>query len=391
LTTALVLLIAASVLLVAAAAYLALRATRRPGRRRPSDPSTLDLAELERERRRAEEILDRMAEGVLVLNESLTPSLANRAARKLLGLQNMALPPILPSNEILSIARRAVVEAAAAEGLVSIWFPARVSLRVRAAPLMDWGGVVVLLQDVTEELRTQQMRSEFVAHASHELKSPVASLQSLAEALQHAVRADPAAADRFSRQLVAEAERLGRLVTDLLDLSRLEEPGNVPNQEVDLAQVAQEQIEEVRGEARTKALTLDVDVEPDLFVMGDGAQLGLMIRNLLDNAVRYTSDGGEISILVRRDGRDALVRVGDDGAGIPLHAQARVFERFYRVDEARSRDRGGTGLGLAIVKHVVELHGGRVELESELGQGSTFTVHLPRVVDKPRRISSLAG
>lgn len=373
-------IIVCAVLLVTIAA-LAARLRRQSRSQMATEADALnqiasDLATLERDKRRAEEILERMAEGVLVVDEGLRPVLANRAARSLLGLQQVSLPAELPTDDVASVARRAFSEDSGAEEIVEQWWPAKRSLRVRATPLADRHGVVVVLQDITEELRTLRIRREFVVHASHELKSPVASMQALAEAVGQAAVDDPAAAHRFSERLVVEADRLSRLISDLLDLSRLEHPGETTAENVDLSACARRGIEPFRESAVAKGLDLSADIENDVWVKGDLQQIELILRNLLDNAFRYTSRGA-VTMTVRRDGQDAVLEVSDTGMGIPLEAQARVFERFYRVDKARSRDRGGTGLGLAIVKHAVESHNGRVELVSELGQGSTFTVRLP--------------
>jgi signal transduction histidine kinase len=349
-----------------------------------------DFAGLERERRQAEEILERMAEGVLVLDEDLRPVVANGSARTLLGLQRVSLPPELPSEEVAAVAGRAFAQDGGTEEVVEIWWPARRSLRVHAASLADRHGVVVVIQDIGEELRVQRVRKEFVAHASHELKSPVASLQALAEAIHQAIRDDPEVAERFSERLVLEAERLGRLVRDLLDLSRLEVTEETPLEDLELSDCARREAELLREQAEKKGLQLDVNVSEDVWVKGDPQQVSLIVRNLLDNAIRYTGDGS-VSLTVRPDGEFALLEVADTGMGIPREAQTRVFERFYRVDKARSRDRGGTGLGLAIVKHAVESHKGEIELVSELGTGSTFTVRLRGSQTRRARIRSVAG
>jgi two-component system, OmpR family, sensor histidine kinase SenX3 len=223
-----------------------------------------------------------------------------------------------------------------------------------------------------------------VANASHELKSPVASLQALADAIRDAVRDDPETARRFADRLIIESDRLGRLIADLLDLSRLEDPVSVSSHPMELSSVARAQAAALRPEASAKDLGLVERIDSGVWVKGDEQQLGLMIRNLLDNALRYTPGGGTIEIEVAREGGDAIVRVRDSGIGIPLNAQSRVFERFYRVDKDRSRDRGGTGLGLSIVRHVAELHAGHVAVESELGRGSTFTVRLPAAASGER-------
>jgi signal transduction histidine kinase len=245
-----------------------------------------------------------------------------------------------------------------------------------------------MIQDVTEQLKTQRIRTEFVAHASHELKSPVASMQTLAEALCQAVRDDPLAADRFAERMVFESARLGRLIGDLLDLSRLEDPQAVAEEIVDVSVGASRVVEDAAAEIRLKNIELSVEIEDGVLVRGDESQITVLVRNLVENAVRYTTDGGRVSVGVYHDGDAAVVRVSDNGIGIPLEAQARIFERFYRVDRARSRDRGGTGLGLAIVKHVAELHGGGVQLDSELGRGSIFTARIPALSPPSQRIRS---
>ena len=379
--------LAISVLLAGICVILGLRVaserSRRPATRsrRPSRPKA-DL-----DPRGAEwAIIQRMAEGFVVLNDLMQPTSANPAARELLGFPEGALPPRLPSDEVRTVARRALGADKGIEEIVSIWFPSRRTLRVRAEALEGRQGVVVVIQDITEQLKTQRIRTEFVAHASHELKSPVASLQTLGEALRHAVRDDPEAADRFAERIVFESARLGRLIGDLLDLSRLEDPEAVPEETVDLSLAARKVAEDARAEAESKRIELNVEIEDAVLVRGDESQIVVLIRNLVENAIRYTADGGRVSIGVYHDGGAAVIRVSDNGMGIPLEAQGRIFERFYRIDRARSRDRGGTGLGLAIVKHVAELHGGVVQLDSELGRGSIFTARIPAVSPSSERI-----
>ncbi|MGI8707642.1 MAG: sensor histidine kinase [Actinomycetota bacterium] len=347
------------------------------------------LSDVERERRRSVELLEKMDEGVLVLNDTLTPVMANGAARRLLGFDSPT-PAHVGSDDILSLARRAMVESRHVEEALQLW-PQRVTVRVRAIPLEDQGGVAIVLQDVTEELGTQRIRRQFVANASHELKSPVAGMQALSEAIRDAVHDDPSMAERFSEKLIGEAERLGRLISDLLDLSRLEDPANVSRRSTNLSRVALEQIEQVQTAASSKEMHFKYHIDDDVWVQGDHQQLGLMIRNLLDNAIRYTPERGAVTLSVSAKRDEAMLSVSDTGMGIPLKAQARVFERFYRVDKDRSRDRGGTGLGLSIVKHVAELHGGHVSLDSELGEGSTFTVRLPSGTPERTAMRSVAS
>jgi two-component system, OmpR family, phosphate regulon sensor histidine kinase PhoR len=360
--------------------FLARFASRREGG--PASPVASPTPK--RRRLEAQEILEKMGEGVLLLDESLTPTYANTAARDMLGIQERGLPQRLPSEEIASVARRALRDDGA-EQRISVWFPLPMTLQVRVATLKQGNGLLVVVHDVTEEAMAQRVRREFVAHASHELKSPVAGLETLAEALRTAVREDPDSAVKFAEQMRAESDRLGRLISDLLDLSKLEESMTAPEDPADLSTVARKTLAELQPAADAKELDLAASIADEVWVRGDEVQLGMMIQNLLENAIRYTPKFGSIRLRVLREDDRSYVSVSDTGAGIPRDAQPRIFERFYRVDRARSRDRGGTGLGLAIVKHVVELHGGRIDLESELGEGSIFSVYLP-AIDRESRI-----
>lgn len=342
------------------------------------------IRELEQWLRRYEEILEQIGEGIMVLDRQFIPTLANIAAKEMLGLREDILPPRLPSEDLLAIARQASDDGFA-EQLLTLWFPHNQTLKVRAVRLAEGQGILLALQDVTEEQLAQRIRREFVSHASHELKSPVAGLQALASAIRQALDDDPQTAARFADRMVDESERLARLINDLLDLSKLEDTGRFSQGPVDVSEIAGVEAEQVVDIAAAKKLDFKQSIAPDLSVLGDREQLGLMIRNLLENAVRYTPEGGRIDLALSKSDSLVLVAVRDTGIGIPVEAQARVFERFYRVDQGRSRDRGGTGLGLAIVKHVAELHRGSVQLDSELGNGSTFTVTLPWAGDAPEQ------
>lgn len=322
----------------------------------------------------SDEILDRLSEGVVLLNDLLQPVIANRAARGLLrfGARSTSLP-----DEVMSIARRAITARERVEDVIELWNPSRTSVRVSAESLDEERGVVLALRDISTEQRANRIRRQFVAHASHELKTPVASIQALSEAINSAVGDDPETVEDFAQRLLVETARLGKLIEDLLDLSRLEDPGSFSRRPVLVSRVALEELEMIRARAERSHISLEADVEENVWTQGDEHQLSLLIRNLLDNAVRYTSEQGTVRLEVGALEDQVTIIVRDNGIGIPLKAQARVFERFFRVDEARTRDEGGTGLGLAIVRHVADLYGGRVELRSEFGEGSTFMVYLP--------------
>ena len=248
-------------------------------------------------------------------------------------------------------------------------------LHATAAPIPD-GRVLLVLRDVTRTHRLDEVRRDFVANASHELKTPTASIRALAETLTAASESDPAEVPRFAGQLEREALRLSRIVADLLDLSRLEE-GPAEGGQVRLDRVVTEEAERLRERAVNAGLDLDIRTEA-VTVAGSARELSLLARNLVENAIQYTRPGGRVDVRVAAEDGAAVLSVADTGVGIPGRDLSRVFERFYRVDRARSRETGGTGLGLSIVKHVAENHGGTVGVESRLGEGSIFTVRLRR-------------
>ena len=319
--------------------------------------------------------LQEMPDGIVILNDVLTPVFANLAARQFLQISEEGLPPRLPHPELASMARRALFEGSDFGSTLHFDDQER-DVAVRVIPLGDSDGVAITVRDVTHEVRTQQVRKQFVVNASHELKTPVTGLLALGEAIREALPADVTAAERLSEQLIRDADRLGKLTQDLLDLSRIEDPSSIRPTFVDLAELARHEATQLKDLAEGRGVEVDLDLEERTVVSGDEQQLGLMVRNLIDNAIRYTEEGGRVRIETRRE-REAVLAVADNGVGIPLRDQARVFERFYRVDEGRGRERGGSGLGLSIVRHVAELHAGHVSLESELGEGSTFSVRLP--------------
>ncbi len=239
---------------------------------------------------------------------------------------------------------------------------------------LDSGDVGAVVTDVTELDRVQAMRRSFVTDASHELKTPIASIRAGAGALEMAIGKDDEKARHFARRMEEQAERLGRIVTDLLDLSRLE---SIPPELEPLALgvVVGSELDAVRMEAAEAGVGLSGDVD-EVSILGVEADVGLAVGNLLRNAIRYTPSGGRVRLrCFDRDGR-AVVEVEDTGVGIPTSDQELVFHRFHRVDAARSRDTGGTGLGLAIVRHIAGAHGGSVSVRSVVGQGSTFILDL---------------
>ena len=268
-------------------------------------------------------------------------------------------------------------------------FPRRVLDVGARAEVLPEGEVALVVDDLTESKRVESVRRDFVANVGHEIKTPVGALALLAEAALDA-RDDPVAVQRFLSRIQHEAARLSRLVQELLDLSRLQGGEPLPDRaSVSVDAVVEEAIDRARAAADVKQIELVRGADSRLFVAGSERQLVTAVANLLDNAVAYSPPGTRVAVGVRR--RDDVVElaVSDEGIGIEGDDQKRIFERFYRVDQARSRDTGGTGLGLAIVKHIVSNHGGDVSVWSQPGAGSTFTIRLPMTIDD--NVSRTAG
>ncbi|HTT00068.1 MAG TPA: ATP-binding protein [Streptosporangiaceae bacterium] len=256
------------------------------------------------------------------------------------------------------------------------------SFAVRVAPLgaaVGGGGLVLLLvEDQTESRRVEEVRRDFVANTSHELKTPVGALALLAETVEDAAD-DPEAVRRFAGRMRQEASRLTNLVQDMITLSRIQAAEPIPDPvPVELDAVVAEALDRCRMKASARGIELVATGAHGLSVLGDEDLLITALRNLLENAVAYSPDKTRVDVSTRLASDDAVeISVADQGIGIPERDRERIFERFYRVDPARSRATGGTGLGLAIVKHVTAAHGGKVTVESTEGAGSTFTLSLP--------------
>lgn len=262
---------------------------------------------------------------------------------------------------------------------IELFGPPTRQVTVAASPLGPAGGrvgAVVLVRDESRLRRLEAIRQEFVANVSHELKTPIGALALLAETL--AATDDPADAARRIALVVEEAHRLGRIIDDLLELSEVE--GRDHHREpVDLADLVEEAVRSLGPLADQLGVRLDLDLVSGQTCLADARQLGSAVTNLIDNAIKYADGDAPVTVGVRPGDGWADVVVQDHGIGISQAEQERVFERFYRVDKARSRDTGGTGLGLAIVRNVARAHGGEVLVSSREGEGSTFTLRLPLV------------
>ena len=283
--------------------------------------------------------------------------------------------------EVVERLLRAALGGIHVEEELALFGPPRETLVVRAAPLLDDGGDVIgaaaYVRDVTELRRVEAVRRDFVANVSHELKTPIGAMGLLAETFLACD--DTEVSRRLAEQLVRESERLANIVEDLLDLSTVEAQEHPTREQVRVRILVDEAVERVGATALARGIPLFVEpIADDLVVACDPVQLVGAVTNLLDNAVKYSEEGESVEVAAEANDGMLVIAVRDHGIGIPSRELERIFERFYRVDKARSRATGGTGLGLAIVRHVAQAHGGEVTVESIEGEGSTFRLILPR-------------
>ena len=339
---------------------------------------------LERERDEREHILTHMTDGVALVDPDNRVTHANRSMVEILGssppapgtpLAEFARSPGLV--ELVGDARR---EARPVETELRLWAPQPRVVRASATRLEAGGSdsVLLVLHDLTEVELLNRVRQDFVANVSHELRTPLTSIRGYAETLLEGGLEDVEHRQSFVAVIREQAERLGALVEDLLSLAELERPGAPPRrEEFDLREAAARQAAAFRARAEKSGLTLRLEAGPPVPVLAERRLIEQVFANLLDNAIKFTERGG-VDIRVGAGSGMAWCEVEDTGAGIPQEDQPRIFERFYRIDKARSREKGGTGLGLSIVKHVVLLHGGLVSVSSKVGEGSLFRFEIPR-------------
>ncbi|MGH3648062.1 MAG: sensor histidine kinase [Micromonosporaceae bacterium] len=322
--------------------------------------------------------LDVLRVGVLVLSAEDEVVFANPGARQL-GLIRDTDGRCSVSHSVLrSIAGRVRRSGVARDVELELPMPHAEPLGGRArAVALGAEHVAIEVEDMTDAHRVARVRRDFVANVSHELKTPVGALQLLSEALLDATD-DPEAARRFAERIQHESTRLGRLVAELLELSRLQGGEPLPDLElVALDRIVNEVLDRSRTAASAKEITVQIGGRRGLKMYGHERLLVTAVANLVDNAIAYSPENTVVTITAERRGEDVELSVIDEGIGIAVKDQDRIFERFYRADPARSRATGGTGLGLAIVKHIATNHGGQVSVTSVLGHGSTFTLRLP--------------
>jgi two-component system sensor histidine kinase SenX3 len=386
-TTLVLVVVALVVVTVASWAWRRALRSAREWRERAITAENIGLEqrlEAQEERRVRDLSLSTMDEGVLLIGRDGSVAFANDAIDRHLGSTPTSLDAVLPFALRTAI-QESRTRREPTSVLVETGAPAR-WLHGTVTPAAD-DATLVVVRDVTHQRRLEAVRRDFVANASHELKTPAATIQAVAETLGRAAADDPEAVARFASQLEREAVRLSRIVADLLDLSRLES-GSALDELVSLGAAAREEGQRLEESAEHAGVTLEIQTRDERPVRGSQRDLALLVRNLIDNAIRYSHEGGRVAVQLDVEGDEVVLRVSDTGIGIPSRDLDRIFERFYRVDRARSRETGGTGLGLAIVKHVVENHGGEIEVESELGRGTTFRISFPaasRPDDAPSR------
>ncbi len=352
------------------------------------------VASIAEDHTRFEAVLSGMVEGVMVLDQAGQVLLVNAAMARILSCplaeaRGHRWIEVIRHHELNELISRVLKERETSTAQILLEnggtgsqrvFAVQASIAQRSIAPHDEGfRAVFVFHDVTELKRLERVRTDFVANVSHELRTPLTSIAGYLEALFDGAQDDPEQRREFLRVMKHHTDRLGALVNDLLELSQIESGAyQWRREQIDVVALARRSVALIAPLAQKKSVVVSCDSDsPERYVEGDTEKLIQVLLNLLDNAVKYTETGGTVGVRVAQDGHAIMVRVSDTGVGIPEADRLRIFERFYRVDRARSRELGGTGLGLAIVKHIVEAHGGTVTVESSPGRGSTFTVTIP--------------
>ena len=339
-----------------------------PGEAAALDEARVDLRRARLELSRAQSALDALPVGVVLVDPAGVVISRNSRAHLTRGHGDVLVQDAIDRN-----LQQALV-GEESQSSVELFGPPKQHIHVRALPLPD-GGVLVTVEDISERARLDAVRTDFVANISHELKTPVGALAVLAEAL--ADEDDLSVVNRLAGKMVDEAHRAATVIDDLLELSRIELGGRAVSDPVDVSVVLRDAAVRSLAAAEQRNIRIDVDEPSGVTVLGDRRQLVSALSNLIDNAVKYSEQGSEVWLTASVVDGFVGLHVSDRGVGIPTRDLDRIFERFYRVDRARSRDTGGTGLGLAIVRHVANNHEGDVQVQSIEGEGSTFTLRIP--------------
>ena len=342
------------------------------------------------ERDQLSTILKSMNEGVITVNDKGLITHVNHAACRILRTSGerclgQSLQDIDASNNLNQAFIQCQQEQVSVERSIQLdgyTFARHYRLHVTLLKHSDQADAILVLQDTTDVQRMDKMRADFVANASHELKTPITAIRGFAETLIEDEAIERQTQQRFIRKIHGQSIRLSDLVSELLALSRLESNDAAFNTQVDLQQIVQRVCDNLQAVAQGHQVILDLDTKGQpIMLLGDENALSQMVTNLVDNAIKYTPAMGHVHVVIEVDASTALLSIKDDGIGIDEANQERIFERFYRVDKARSQLLGGTGLGLAIVKHIVQSHKGSLQLKSKLNQGSIFVIKIPLTSD----------
>ncbi|MFJ5621878.1 two-component system histidine kinase PnpS [Peribacillus loiseleuriae] len=339
---------------------------------------------------RLETLIENIGSGVLQIDHKGYITMTNLAYKQQFNMEDTDLLykfyyEVIPYEEIIAIIEEIFMTEKSIKRQVLIPLSIeRKHFEVYGAPIIvkndEWKGIIIVFHDITELKKLEQMRKDFVANVSHELKTPITSIKGFSETLLDGALKDEQALYDFLKIILSESDRLQELIQELLDLSKIEQQDFVLQVDsVNVSTILEESISMLCGKAEEKNITLILESEsPSLWVEGEANRIKQIFINLITNALNYTTREGEVKIEASEDKDNVYVAVKDNGIGIESKELPRIFERFYRVDKARSRDSGGTGLGLAIVKHIVEVHKGKITVESCPGKGTMFTVLLKK-------------
>jgi len=343
--------------------------------------------EQEMQQDRLNTLIQNIGSGVVLINSRGTVNLVNRTYEEIFNMSARFIEGELyhdafQHHEIIEIVEQIFLkEIKIRKQIVLPLKIVRKHFEVYGAPIIginhEWKGIVLVFHDITELKKLEQIRKDFFANVSHELKTPITSIKGFTETLLDGAMKDQALCENFLSIILSESDRMQSLIQDLLDLSKIEQQGfKLEISKVNLQTVIDEIFQMLSQKAQEKNIEFKNYIKNPLIVAGDALRLKQVFINLIDNALLYTQSGGKVFITASETENSVSIRVSDTGVGIGKEEIPRIFERFYRVDKARSRNSGGTGLGLAIVKHLVEAHKGNIEVESRLGQGTTFIVTL---------------
>ncbi|MDQ0897038.1 two-component system histidine kinase PnpS [Paenibacillus sp. V4I7] len=361
---------------------------------RMSESLQQQMARIQENERRLQGVMENMMSGIMMIDREERIMLLNPSAEYILGFSSQELlgkkyNEAKQQYEFTKLIQECIETQDSIRDEMVFYYPAERILDIHLSPIAhedeEWSGVLIVIHDITAVRRLERMRSEFVANVSHELKTPIAAVKGFAETLLAGALNDKETAVSFLQIIFDESERLNRLIGDILELSKIESKRIPMNfSPIYLPEFLERSLSVLRKEAEKKHIELSMLVDDDIYIEADEDRLRQIIINLLSNGIAYTHDGGKVKVRVEPldknvDGDYERLRliVSDTGMGIPKKDLPRIFERFYRVDKARSRSSGGTGLGLSIVKHLVELHKGTIRVDSDVGVGTRFTIELP--------------